>query len=271
MSCLMKVVKTKKNILKEFINSIINIDRAEAFIVALCEFIQRLLVDRLHIIGDIFDRGPHPEKVMDRLINYHAVDIQWGNHDIVWMGAAAGNLALIASVIRISLRYNNLDTLEDAYGINMLPLARFAMDQYKNDPCDLYAVKGEAKHTDIKLLKQMQKAISIIQFKLEGQTVKRNPNYKMDDRLVFDNIDFEKGTMVIDGKPHKLLDSDFSTVDPSNPYKLSDEEQGVMDLLKSSFLNNTRLQEHVDFLFTKGSMYLTYNFKLTVSWVYTNN
>jgi len=219
----------KEEYFEGIINSIINIDRAEAFIVALCEFIQRLLVDRLHIIGDIFDRGPHPEKVMDRLINYHAVDIQWGNHDIVWMGAAAGNLALIASVIRISLRYNNLDTLEDAYGINMLPLARFAMDQYKNDPCDLYAVKGEAKHTDIKLLKQMQKAISIIQFKLEGQTVKRNPNYKMDDRLVFDNIDFEKGTMVIDGKPHKLLDSDFSTVDPSNPYKLSDEEQGVMD------------------------------------------
>jgi len=252
----------KEEYFEGIINSIINIDRAEAFIVALCEFIQRLLVDRLHIIGDIFDRGPHPEKVMDRLINYHAVDIQWGNHDIVWMGAAAGNLALIASVIRISLRYNNLDTLEDAYGINMLPLARFAMDQYKNDPCDLYAVKGEAKHTDIKLLKQMQKAISIIQFKLEGQTVKRNPNYKMDDRLVFDNIDFEKGTTVIDGKPHKLLDSDFPTVDPSNPYKLSDEEQVVMDLLKSSFLNNTRLQEHVDFLFTKGSMYLTYNSNL---------
>ena len=252
----------KEEYFEGIINSIINIDRAEAFIVALCEFIQRLLVDRLHIIGDIFDRGPNPEKVMDRLIRYHAVDIQWGNHDIVWMGAAAGNLALIANVVRISLRYNNLDTLEDAYGINMLPLARFAMNQYKNDPCDLFGIKGDARHSDIRMLKQMQKAISIIQFKLEGQTVKRNPNYKMDDRLVFDNIDFKKGTTVIDGKTHKLLDSDFPTVKPQNPYKLSAEEQEVMNQLKSSFLNSQRLQEHVDFLFTRGSMYLQHNSNL---------
>ena len=252
----------KEEYFEGILNSIINIDRAEAFIVALCEFIQRLLVDRLHIIGDIFDRGPHPEKVMDRLISYHAVDIQWGNHDIVWMGAAAGNLALIANVIRISIRYNNLDTLEDAYGINMLPLARFAMEQYRDDPCELYALKSEAKHADIRLLQQMQKAISIIQFKLEGQTVNRNPNYKMDDRLVFDNIDFEKGTTIIDGKTHSLLDSDFPTVNTDDRYELSAEEQVVMDQLKSSFMNSKRLQEHVDFLFTRGSMYLTYNSNL---------
>ncbi len=252
----------KEDYFEGIINSIINIDRAEAFIVALCEFIQRLLVDRLHIIGDIFDRGPHPEKVMDRLVSYHAVDIQWGNHDIVWMGAAAGNLALIANVIRISLRYNNLDTLEDAYGINMLPLARFAMDQYKNDACDLYDVKGEARHADIKLLKQMQKAISIIQFKMEGQTVTRNPHFKMSDRLVFDNVDFKKGTTVIDGKKHELLDKDFPTVDPKSPYELSNEEKEVMDKLKSSFMNSQRLQKHIDFLFTRGSMYLTHNSNL---------
>ena len=252
----------KEEYYEGILNSIINIDRAEAFIIALCEFIQRLLVDRLHIIGDIFDRGPHPEKVMDRLISYHAVDIQWGNHDILWMGAAAGNLALIANVVRISLRYNNLDTLEDAYGINMLPLARFAMDQYKNDSCDLFALKGEAKHSDVRLLKQMQKAISIIQFKLEGQAVLRNPHFNMDDRLVFNNIDFKKGITVIDGKTHKLLDTDFPTVNHNNRYELSKAEQEVMDQLKSSFMNSKRLQEHVDFLFTSGSMYLTYNSNL---------
>ena len=252
----------KEEYYEGIINSIISIDRAEAFIIAICEFIQRLLIDRLHIIGDIFDRGPHPEKVMDRLINYHSVDIQWGNHDIIWMGAAAGNLALIATVIRISLRYNNLDTLEDAYSINMLPLARFAMDTYKDDNCDLFKVKGEAKNSDIKLLKQMQKAISIIQFKLEGQIVKRNSNFKMDHRLVFDNIDFKNGIITVNGKNHKLLDNNFPTVEPTNPYELSEEEKDVIDKLRSSFLNSKRLQQHVDFLFTHGSMYLTYNSNL---------
>lgn len=252
----------KEEYFEGIINSIIDIDRAEAFIIAICEFIQRLLVDRLHIIGDIFDRGPHPEKVMDRLMGYHSVDIQWGNHDIIWMGAAAGNLALIANVIRISLRYNNLDTLEDAYGINMLPLARFAMDKYHNDSCDLFSVKGEAKHSDIKLLKQMQKAISIIQFKLEGQVVKRNPHFNMGDRRVFDNIDFKKGIKIINGKQHKLLDNYFPTVNPDKPYELSADEKDVMSKLRSSFMNSQLLQTHVDFLFTSGSMYLTYNSNL---------
>jgi fructose-1,6-bisphosphatase-3 len=252
----------KEEYYESIISSIINIDRADAFIIALCEFIQRLLVDRLHIIGDIFDRGPYPEKVMDRLMSYHSVDIQWGNHDILWMGAAAGNLALIANVIRVSLRYNNLDTLEDAYGINMLPLARFAMKQYKDDACDLYVIKGKAEHSDVRLLQQMQKAISIIQFKLEGQVVKRNPNYHMENRLVFDNIDFEKGTTVIDGKTHKLLDNNFPTISHTNRYELSADEQIIMDQLKSSFMNSQRLQKHIDFLFTRGSMYLTYNSNL---------
>lgn len=252
----------KEEYFEGIINSIIDIDRADVFIIALCEFIQRLLVDRLHIIGDIFDRGPYPEKVMDRLMSYHSVDIQWGNHDILWMGAAAGNMALIANVVRISLRYNNLDTLEDAYGINMLPFARFSMKMYKDDLCELYVIKGKAQHSDIRLLKQMQKAISIIQFKLEGQAVLRNPNYHMDDRLVFDNIDFEKGTTVIDGKTHKLLDNNFPTINHENRYELSEDEQLIMDQLKSSFMNSQRLQKHIDFLFTRGSMYLTYNSNL---------
>ena len=252
----------KEEYFESIINSIIEIDRGDVFIIALCEFIQRLLVDRLHIIGDIFDRGPYPEKVMDRLMSYHAVDIQWGNHDILWMGAAAGNLALIANVIRISLRYNNLDTLEDAYGINMLPLARFAMEQYKEDSCDLYVIKGIAQHSDIRLLQQMQKAISIIQFKLEGQTVLRNPNYNMEDRLVFDNVDFEKGTTIINKKSHKLLDTYFPTIIDDNRYELNEDEQIIMEQLRSSFLNSQRLQKHIDFLFTRGSMYLTYNSNL---------
>jgi len=252
----------KEEYFEGIINSIINIDRGDVFIIALCKFIQRLLVDRLHIIGDIFDRGPYPEKVMDRLMSYHSVDIQWGNHDILWMGAAAGNLALIANVIRISLRYNNLDTLEDAYGINMLPLARFAMSRYKDDTCELYVIKGKAEHSDVRLLQQMQKAISIIQFKLEGQAVRRNPNYHMDDRLVFDNIDFDKGTTVIDGKTHKLLDNNFPTINHDSRYELSEDEKLIMDQLKSSFMGSQRLQKHIDFLFTRGSMYLTYNSNL---------
>ena len=252
----------KEEYFVSIIHSIININRAESFIIAICNFIQRLLIDHLHIIGDIFDRGPHPEKVMDRLMNYHAVDIQWGNHDIIWMGAAAGSLSLIANVIRISLRYNNIDTLEDAYGINMLPLARFAMENYMNDSCDAYMVKGDAKNADIRLLKQMQKAIAIIQFKLEGQIVKRNLDFNMNHRLVFDNIDFKKGTFKSGEKEYNLKDSNFPTVSEDNPYELSEGEKEVMDKLRSSFLNSQRLQSHVDFLFTNGSMYLRYNSNL---------
>ncbi len=252
----------KEEYFVSIIHSIINIDRAESFIIAICNFIQRLLIDRLHIIGDIFDRGPHPEKVMDRLMDYHSVDIQWGNHDIIWMGAAAGSLPLIANVIRISLRYNNIDTLEDAYGINMLPLARFAMEHYRDDSCDVYTIRGDAKNADIRLLKQMQKAISVIQYKLEGQVVKRNPHFDLGHRLVFDNIDYKNGTFKSDGKEYKLHDTNFPTVDEKNPYELTVAEKEVMDKLRSSFLNSQRLQAHVDFLFTNGSMYLRYNSNL---------
>jgi fructose-1,6-bisphosphatase-3 len=252
----------KEEYYEAIINSIISISRAEAFIVAICEFIQRLLIDRLHIIGDIFDRGPYPEKVMDRLVSYHSVDIQWGNHDIIWMGAASGSLALIANVVRISLRYDNLDTLEDAYGINIFPLAKFAMETYKNDPCDRFEIKTEAKGPDFELLKQMQKAISIIQFKLEGQVIMRNPRFNMQDRTILDRIDYANGTITIGDKTYELLDKNFPTITPSDPFRLTKKEEIVMEKLRSSMRSSQRLQQHINFLYTHGSMYLTYNSNL---------
>ncbi len=254
--------ENKEEYYESIINTIIHIDRAEQFIIAICKFIQRLLIDRLHIIGDIFDRGPSPEKVMERLFDYHSVDVQWGNHDIVWMGAAAGNQALIANVIRISLRYENLDTLEDAYGINMLPLATFALQVYKNDPCDLFAPKTESKGENHDLIKKMHKAISMIQFKLEAQMVERNPHFNMKDRLILDKIDYKTGSISINGKSYPLKDYHFPTIDPKHPFKLTKEEKDVMDKLNRSFRNSRRLQRHVEFLFTHGSMYLAYNSNL---------
>lgn len=252
----------KEEYFEAILNAIIKVDRAEAFIVAMCKFIQNLLIDRLHIIGDIFDRGPYAEKVMDRLIDYHSVDIQWGNHDIIWMGAAAGNQALIANVIRISLRYQNLDTLEDAYGINMLPLATFAMKQYKNDPCYQFKLKTDNLSTENMMLMQMHKAISIIQFKLESQIINRNPHFNMEDRLLLDKIDFKKGTIQLNSKNYELLDAHFPTIDPNNPFSLSKEEKEVIYKLTRSFKNSKRLQRHIDFLFSHGNMYLAYNSNL---------
>lgn len=252
----------KEEYFEGIINTIIEINRAEAFIVAICKFIQHLLIDRLHIIGDIYDRGPYAEKVMDRLVNYHSVDIQWGNHDILWMGAASGSYALIANMIRISLRYNNLGTLEDAYGINLLPLATFAMKTYKGDDCKQFASKSDTDGRDIEITRQMHKAISIIQFKLEGQVIQRNPHFEMEDRLLLDKIDYKKGTLSVNGKTYVLLDKNFPTVDPKNPYRLSKGEQEVMEKLANSIKNSQRLQNHIEFLFSHGSMYLTFNANL---------
>lgn len=254
--------ENKEEYFAGIINTIISIQRAEAFIIAICNFIQRLLIDRLHIIGDIFDRGPFAEKVMDKLMNYHSVDIQWGNHDIVWMGAASGSQALIANVIRISLRYANLDTLEDAYGITLLPLATFALEQYADDPCDLFDTKAKAEGANQDLIRKMHKAITIIQFKLESQVVKRNPQFKMEDRLLLDKIDFSKGTVKIGKKEYDLLDKSFPTVDPNDPFKLTPKEQEVMSKMRRNFINSQRLQKHIEFLYSHGSMYLTYNSNL---------
>lgn len=254
--------ENKAEYFEGIISTIIRINRAEAFITAICKFIQRLLIDHLHIIGDIYDRGPYAEKVMDRLLDYHSVDVQWGNHDIVWMGAAAGSLALIANVTRISLRYANLDTLEDAYGVSLLPLATFAMQTYGDDPCDKFDTKSEIRGSDYELIKKMHKAITIMQFKLESQVIKRNPHFEMDDRLLLDKVDYEKGTIRIGDSTYELLDKNFPTVDPKSPFELSGEEQKVIDKLKRSFVHSHRLQRHVKFLFSHGSMYLAYNSNL---------
>lgn len=248
---------------ESIIATIIEIGQSREFVIALAEVIQRLAIDRLHIIGDIYDRGPGAHIIMDKLMKHPSVDIQWGNHDIVWMGAAAGSEACIANVIRISLRYANMETLETGYAISLLPLASFALDVYRDDPCALFRPKTtgaeEFTENEIMLMARMQKAIAIIQFKLEGQIIQRRPHYDMADRLLLDKIDHEKGTICIKGQEYPLLDTSFPTIDPADPYALTMEEAAVVKRLRLSFTNSSKLQEHVRFLFSKGSMYLVHN------------
>jgi fructose-1,6-bisphosphatase-3 len=245
------------------IHTIIRIERAREFIIAICRLIQTLAIDRLHIVGDIYDRGPYPEKVMDKLLDYHAVDVQWGNHDIIWMGSAAGIRALIANLVRISARYMNLDTIEDGYGISLLPLATFANEIYKDDPCQRFQPKVmENSATDSKYLKmigRMQKAIAIIQFKLEADIIRRNPQFEMDDRNLLHLINYDKGIITLNGKEYQLNDTYFPTINPDDPYTLTADEHDVIDKLRNSFMQSERLKKHVKFLYAKGSMYLRYN------------
>lgn len=257
-------VSDKESYYNSIVNTIIKIGRAEVFITALSELIQRLTVDHLHIVGDIFDRGPGPHIIMDKLMKYHSVDIQWGNHDVLWMGAAAGQRGCIANVIRICARYGNLDILEDGYGINLLPLATFAMDMYGKDPCERFQMKGKPNYgTDEMMLDVlMHKAISIIQFKVEGQIIKKNPGFKMESRNLLHRIDYEKGTIEIDGNTYELLDKNFPTVDPKRPYALTAAEEDVMERLTKAFENCEKLQEHMRFLMNKGSLYKVYNHNL---------
>lgn len=248
------------------IKTIIHTERTDEFIIAICKLIRRLVIDHLHIIGDIYDRGPSAAIVMDTLMKQHSVDIQWGNHDILWMGAAMGCKTLIATVLRISARYDNLDTVEEDYGINLLPLATFAMEYYKDDPCVCFEPKlfGDEnyKENHLILLKQMHKAISILEFKLEGQLIKRNPHFDMQHRLLLDKIDYKKGTIKINGKEYELLNKLYPTIDPKDPFKLTQEEEILINRLRASFLNSEKLQKHIRFMFDKGSMYLAYNSKL---------
>lgn len=243
------------------VNTIIDIGRAEKFIIALSELIQRLIIDHLHIVGDIFDRGPGPHSIMDKLMEYHAVDIQWGNHDVLWMGAAAGQRGCISNVIRICARYGNLDILEDGYGINLLPLATFAMNTYENDPCKCFQLKANLNRSvkELEMDVKMHKAIAIIQFKVEGQIIKNNPDYHLEDRNLLHHIDYEKGTIEINGKTYELLDTNFPTIDPKNPYVLTKEEEDVMERLEQAFLNCEKLQRHMAFLLNKGGLYKVYN------------
>jgi len=248
------------------INTIIEIERAKEFIIAISNLIQRLVVDKLHIIGDIYDRGPRPDIIIDTLMDYHSVDIQWGNHDILWMGAASGNTTCIANVLRIAVRYSNIDVIEDIYGINLLPLATFALKYYKDDICTAFIPKNNDETgcgtSEIELISKMHKAITIIQFKLEYEIIKRRPEFKMDHRLLLDKINYKDKTITLNDITYELNDRSFPTINPNNPFELTSEEKKLIDKLQISFINSDKLQKHILFLFNNGSIYLTYNSNL---------
>ena len=249
------------------IRTIIGTGRADHFIIALCYLIQRLAIDRLHILGDIYDRGPGAHLIMDTLCNFHHIDIQWGNHDILWMGAAAGNLCCIASVLRLSLRYANTQTLEEGYGINMVPLATFAMETYADDPCEIFKPRFEnggedPNEKEVRLMSQMHKAIAVIQFKLEQSLYMAHPEWHMNDRCLLEHIDHTAGTFTLDGKTYAMRDTSFPTIDPKHPYRLTPEEHELMARLAHSFRISDRLHRHVACLLLHGGMYGIYNSNL---------
>lgn len=246
------------------LNTIIEIGSAEEFIVSLCSAIKSMVIDHLHIVGDVFDRGARADLIIDRLMKENSIDIQWGNHDVLWMGAAAGSRVCIATVLNNSITYKNLDVVEIGYGISLRPLSLFANRIYANSDVSNYMPKGKSEgdifiNDDDKLVARMHKAISIIQFKLEGQTVLRNPDYGMQDRLLLDKIDREKGTITIDEKEYPLKDTDLPTVDPHNPYELTDGEKELMHYLKNAFIRSEKLQSHARFLYEKGEIYTVFN------------
>lgn len=258
--------ENKKIYYDEIIHSIIDNKMGSEFITALCNLIQNLTIDNLHIIGDIFDRGPRPDIIMEELMQFHDVDIQWGNHDISWMGAATGNLACICNVLRIAIRYNCFDLLEDGYGINLRPLSMFAARVYKDDPCERFMPKILDENiydaVDPGLAAKMHKAITVIQFKVEGQIIKRHPEYEMNDRTHITRIDFTKGTVQIKGKDYKMLDMNLPTVDPKEPLKLSKEEEELIHNLCMSFKHSSVFHRHIRFVYSHGAMYKCCNSNL---------
>ena len=256
--------KNKIRYYDSIIETIIDTGAAEELIIAICSAIKGLVIDHLHIVGDIFDRGARADIILDELMKETSIDVQWGNHDVLWMGAAAGSRTCIATVLNNSITYKNLDVVEIGYGISLRPLALFANEQYAASDVSGYMPKGNTdgdflKHDDDTLIARMHKAISVIQFKLEGQTILRNPSFKMDDRLLLERIDFDSKTVNIDGKEYSLRDTDFPTVDRSDPYALTEAEASVMHYLKNAFMRSEKLQRHVAFLFEKGEMYTILN------------
>ena len=255
----------KRDYYENIISTIIDIDRASNFLVELCELIKRLAVDHLHLVGDIFDRGPRADIILDSLLGYHSVDIQWGNHDVLWMGAASGSRTLVATVLANSLRYNNLEVIETGYGISLRPLSVFANEVYRDCDVSRFEVKltgdDAAKYTekDKLLAARMHKAITMILFKLEGQKVLRNPCFHMNDRLLLDKVDYEHKCITIQGVTYPMEDTDFPTVDPKDPYTLTQEESTLINQLTRSFRHSEKLQRHVRFLYSKGSLYKIYN------------
>lgn len=247
----------------EIIHSIIETRVADKFIVALCELIQNLTIDNLHIIGDIFDRGPRADIIMNELMQFHDVDIQWGNHDISWMGAATGNPACVCNVLRIAISYNSFDVLEDGYGINLRPLSMFAAKIYRDDPCEQFTPRILDQNiydaVDPGLAAKMHKAIAVIQFKVEGQIIKRHPGYKMDDRLLLEAVDFKNGTVRIGSQDYPMLDTLFPTIDPRHPLKLTKDEEELLHTLVLSFRHSDLLHKHIRFLYSNGALYKCYN------------
>lgn len=243
----------------QILKTLVEFEQAEDFIIAMTNIISRLAVDRLHIIGDIWDRGAHPDKIMDFLMEYHDVDFQWGNHDILWMGAATGNWACITNVLRNNIKYNNFDMMEVGYGINLRPLASMAEKIYGDDPCECFRMKrieeNEYDPVDDALAAKMNKAISICQFKVEGQRIMAHPEYELEHRLLLDKIDYDKGTIILRDGEFPLMDTNFPTIDPENPYKLSDDEEQMLNALEAGFTQNEKLQAHVRFMFTYGALY----------------
>ena len=255
----------KRDYFENIIATIIDIGQAPDFIVSVCEFIKRMAVDHLHLVGDIFDRGPRADIIMDSLLSYHSVDVQWGNHDVLWMGAASGSRTLVATVLSNSIHYNNLEVVETGYGISLRPLSVFANEVYKHCDVSRFAVKltgddaEQYSEKDKLLSARMHKAITVILFKLEGQKIRRHPEYGMEDRLLLDKIDYESKSITIGGVTYPLEDTDFPTVDPKDPYALSPEESAVIDQLTASFRRSEKLQRHVRFLYSKGSLYKIHN------------
>lgn len=256
--------KNKANYVNVIVDTIISTGRADDFIVAISNVIQRLAIDQLHILGDVYDRGPGAHRIMDLLETYHSWDITWGNHDIIWMGATAGNDACMCSVIRLSLRYANLVTLEDGYGINLVPLATFAMEAYGDDPCTEFLPKTDAGTAAIdektrQLIAKEHKAIAVLQFKLEGQLYEKHPEWKMKGRAMLERVNYEKGTIDIDGKEYKLSSCSFPTVDPKNPNKLTKEEEILVEKLHHSFEVSEKLHKHIKLMLSHGCMYSIWN------------
>ena len=255
--------ENKTSYYEAIINSVVECGLAETFIKDLADLISSLAIDQLHIIGDIFDRGAHPDRIMDYLLNLHDVDFQWGNHDVIWMGAACGNWACIANIIRNNVSYNNFDMLEVGYGINLRPLSSFASRAYRDDPCSAFMPhlydENKGDPVSMNTAAKMNKAISIIMLKVEGQLIKEHPEYEMEERLLLDKIDFDKKTVTVDGKEWPLKDTFLPTVDPEDPYKLTDDEKLVMNALEVSIRKSEKLQEHIRFLFSHGALFKIVN------------
>lgn len=258
--------KDKEKYYKAIIRTIIELEQADNFIIAISDLIKRMAIDHLHILGDIFDRGQSPDLVIEKLKNFHSIDMQWGNHDISWMGASCGNKACIATVIRICARYNNIAILEDGYGINIRPLSTFAMETYREDDCLNFMPKvyddNKYDSSDKVTIAKIHKAITVIQFKLEGQLIKKHPEYHLENRLLLDKMNLEKGYVVLDGKQYELNDTNFPTLNPDDVYQLSKEEEEVVERLCESFKHSQKLNEHMEFIFQKGELYTIFNSNL---------